>query len=141
MSTGVKGFSSVIAKVDLCKEMLQCSMRFAQGCDGTIASFMASWNLQLAMEKIMEMCRIVNLGEMMKQFAKETKRLVLACVALMQTATDKFKTIDLKSLSLQSVLDADIQRTAADMAKQKFSNVTGMDVEKDLGCKERCAIS
>jgi hypothetical protein len=71
---------------------------FASSCSATIESFMGSWDLESAANKITEMCRLVNLGEMMKQFADQIKRLVVAMIALMTAAVEKFSKMDIKEI-------------------------------------------
>jgi hypothetical protein len=95
---GVKGFSGVSEKTSVSRDQLQLVEGFASSCSATIESFMGSWDLESAANKITEMCRLVNLGEMMKQFADQIKRLVVAMIALMTTAVEKFSKMDIKEI-------------------------------------------
>jgi hypothetical protein len=95
---GVEGFSGVSEKTSVSRDQLQLVEGFAGSCNATIESFMGSWDLEAAANKITEMCRLVNLGEMMKQFADQIKRLVVAMIALMTAAVEKFSKMDMKEL-------------------------------------------
>jgi hypothetical protein len=57
--------------------------------------FLGVWTLESTKDKIIEMCRLVNLGEMIKQFAAQIKTLLMSIIVLMRAAIDKFKNIDL----------------------------------------------
>jgi hypothetical protein len=87
---GVRGFSGVSEKVTVCKNTLDLVEEFAGNCNTTIQSFMSVWDLESASKKITEMCQLVNLGELMKQFADQIKRLLVAIIALMRSAVKKF---------------------------------------------------
>lgn len=87
---GVRGFSGVAEKASVCNTMLDLVQEFAGNCNSTIESFMSTWDLESASKKITEMCQLVNLGELMKQFADQIKRLVVAIIALMKAAAKKF---------------------------------------------------
>ena len=91
---GVRGFSGVSDKANVCKELLELVEQFAGNCNGTIESFLSVWDLESAGKKITEMCQLVNLGEIMKQFADQIKRLLMAIIALMKAAVEKFKGLD-----------------------------------------------
>jgi hypothetical protein len=117
VSEGVNGFSGVSGKVGVCRELLELVEGFAQGCLQTIESFLGVWDLESAAVKIKEMCRMVNLGEMMKLAAQQIKRLLQAMIALMMAASEKLKTVDLPG-SVGEAVDA-----AVDMAKDKLSDL------------------
>ena len=87
---GKRGFAGVMEKAAICEQTLALMDTFAGDCNRTIESFLSSWDLESASTKIKEMCRLVNLGELMKQFAQQVKRLLLAIVALMKAAMTKF---------------------------------------------------
>jgi hypothetical protein len=87
---GVRGFRNVSEKTDVCKLMLEQVVAFTGNCDNVIATFMNVWDLQSAGAKIAEMCNLVNLGKMIKQFAEQIKRLLMAIVTFLKTAFDKF---------------------------------------------------
>ena len=102
-SAGMHGFSSVSQKAGVSKDMLELVESFSSDCSKTIESFMGVWDLESAMDKIKEMCRLVSLGELMKQFASQIKRLVVAIIALMQAAIKKFSSLNLKDLGLNDI--------------------------------------
>ncbi|KAI2489334.1 hypothetical protein MHU86_25247 [Fragilaria crotonensis] len=99
VNVGSAGFSNVSDNVGIAKELLVMLQEFAETCMKTIESFMGVWDIQSAIDRIQEMCRIVKLGEMMKQFADQIKRLLLAVIDLMNEAKDKFKSIDVGDIA------------------------------------------
>lgn len=103
VKVGSAGFSNVSDKVGIAKELLVMLQEFAETCRKTIESFMGVWDIQSAIDRIQEMCRIVKLGEMMKQFADQIKRLLLAVIDLMKEAIDKFKSIDVGDIAHNAV--------------------------------------
>jgi len=117
---GVKGFSGVSGKAVICKDMLQLVEGFAGKCESTIGSFMSVWDLESATTKITEMCRIVNLGEIMKQFAEQIKRLIAAMIALMTSAIEKFSKLDL----------GEVAGDVGEAVKGAVENVTGQVKDK-----------
>jgi hypothetical protein len=115
IAAGVAGFEGTSAKAARCNEMLAMSQGFAEATTGTIEVFMGSWNLEVMGNKLTEICRCVELGSMMKQFAEETKALVLAIVALLQASMEKFGNMEmpaLENLTADSAMSA-----AADIAE------------------------
>lgn len=88
--TGTKGFAGVSDKASLCKDTMGLVNEFAKTCSTTIASFLSVWSLESASRKIEDMCRLVKLGEIMKQFAQQVKQLILAILDLLNTALTKF---------------------------------------------------
>lgn len=103
VNVGSAGFSNVSDIVGIAKELLVMLQEFAETCMKTIESFMGVWDIQSAIDRIQEMCRIVKLGEMMKQFADQIKRLLLAVIELMTAAIDKFKSIDVGDIAHSAV--------------------------------------
>jgi gas vesicle protein len=95
---GVRGFAGVSAKAGACNDMLQLVQTFATDCIDTIESFMGAWDLEAATNKIMEMCRLVSLGELMKQFASQIKRLAIAMIELMRASASKYQSLDMGDL-------------------------------------------
>ena len=95
---GVKGFSGVSDKATSCSDMLRLVQKFASDCFAVIESFMGAWDLEAATKKIMEMCRLVSLGELIKKFASQIKRLAIAMIDLMKTSATKFSNLDLGDL-------------------------------------------
>jgi hypothetical protein len=127
-TSGVHGFKSVSGKSSICKDMLELVEGFASDCDGTIESFMSVWDLESAMNKIKEMCRLVSLGELMKQFASQIKRLALAIIALMQSSIEKFSSLDIKDLGfddLASIVPVEKITENVENIKQKVDEVMG----------------
>lgn len=86
---GKKGFEGVSSKATICEDTLGLVEEFAGTCKRTIDSFMSVWDLESATQKLEEMCRIAMLGDLMKQFSQQVKKLLLAILALLNTALDK----------------------------------------------------
>jgi hypothetical protein len=103
VQAGSRGFSNVSDKVGIAKELLVLLHSFAETCMHTIESFMGVWDIQSAIDKIQEMCRIVKLGEMMKQFASQIKRLLMAVIELMKASIKKFKSMALSDLNIGNI--------------------------------------
>jgi hypothetical protein len=55
---------------------------------------MGVWDLPTAMDHLLEMCRLVKLGELMKQFAEQIMKLVRANIAVLQAALEKIRNFD-----------------------------------------------
>jgi len=85
----LKSFTGVSDKVEVCKSMLSTAEGFSNGCSGTIAEFMGTWNLETMGDKIRQICRCAALGEMLRQFAEEVKRLVMSVIDLLETLLGK----------------------------------------------------
>jgi len=85
----LKSFTGVSDKVDLCKSMLSSAEGFSDGCSGSIAEFMGTWNLETMGDKIRQICRCAALGEMLRQFAEEVKRLVMSVISLLEALLSK----------------------------------------------------
>lgn len=117
VQVGARGFADVTDKVGIAKEMLALVQSFAETCMETIESFMGVWDIQSAIDKIQEMCRIVKLGEMMKQFANQIKRLILSVIALMKASIQKFKNFDITKMNV------------GDLANQAASIVQNLDID------------
>jgi len=118
VDAGHRGFSDVSEKVSTAKELLALLKKFSETCIQAIESFMGVWDVQSAIEKIKEMCRIVNLGEMMKQFADQIKRLLLAVIELMKATVHKFKNLNL----------SDLTANAGELANQAMNMVQNLDM-------------
>lgn len=105
--SGVAAFNGVSAKATTCNDMLQLVQTFAKECFDTIESFLGVWDLEAAADKIMQMCRLVNLGELIKQFSKQLKRLAIAMIDLMRVCSAKYSSLDLGDLgeSVEHVKD------------------------------------
>lgn len=115
---GVRGFSGVSSKAVSCGEMIELIQTFATNCLETIESFMGSWDLEAATNKIMEMCRLVSLGELMKSFANQIERLAVVMIELMKATVSKFKSLDLGDVgeSLENVKEE---------VEEKLENLAG----------------
>lgn len=99
------GFGNAEDKISKTREMIQQSRGFAASCNDNIEDFMGSWDIQKAMGKLIEMCRLVKLGEMLQQFAEQIRRLVKAVVAVLQSLRNKFKNMDLVPDQLEDVVE------------------------------------
>ena len=104
MQVSAEGFSGVGRKIDKCKDMIQESQTFAENCDGTVASFMGVWDLDSAMGHLVEMMRLLKLGEMVNQFAQEIKKLIRANIAVMEAVMQKIKEIDVIPDNVEDVV-------------------------------------
>jgi len=116
IEAGTTGFSNTAAKAETCCAMLQTSQGFAMNTCGTVEVFMGSWDLEMMANKITEICRCVKLGSMMQQFAEQTKALVLAIVALLQAAVEKFSHLEASDLAAAAGQAA--QDAIGDVAEQ-----------------------
>ncbi|CAJ1956899.1 unnamed protein product [Cylindrotheca closterium] len=136
--TGASGLSSVSTTTESCTEMLLKVRDFSENCNSTIASFMGVWDLESAMIKIQEMCRMVALGNLMQEFARRIKGLVLAILGLLQATYKKLCTLELKDLgknltagvatAVGGVLGSDVGKLAGknlDQAMNKFTKGFG----------------
>jgi hypothetical protein len=137
--SGVSGFSSVSKKTEICSDMLTNVEDFASNCSGTIESFMGVWDLESAMDKIKEMCRLVNMGELMKQFASQIKQLLLAIIALMKSAKEKLSSLDIRDLGLDSV--SAMTENLDDLVGDKVSKIVGDEVGDMIGDKVNDAMN
>ena len=90
VQAGKRGFGGVSEKSQVCEETLTLVEKFSGDCSNVIESFLSVWDLESVTTKIKEMCRLVNLGEIMKQFSEQVKRLLLSIIALMKAAVTKF---------------------------------------------------
>lgn len=90
VQSGLKAFSGVNDKVEVCKSLLQTSQGAADNTSSTIESFMGSWSLETMADKIKDICRCVALGQMIRQLAEQIKNLVKSIISLLQAAMDKF---------------------------------------------------
>lgn len=90
-NASVRGFSDISENtVGKCIRMVETLEAFAEKCNETITSFMSVWNLNSAAKKIDEMCRIINIGELMKQIAGRIQRLASAMKQYMKAVINKF---------------------------------------------------
>jgi hypothetical protein len=126
---GVKGFQGLSTQVSTCLELLQIMNVFSQNCTKSIDSFINVWDLEATAKKITEMCRLVSLGELYRQFAEQVKKLIAAMVAFMETAISKLTNISLGDIGADLVENAGeaLQNTfgdagldAVDMVKNKL---------------------
>jgi hypothetical protein len=100
VQAGSDAFSGVERKIGVCRDMIASSRGFAENCNSTIDSFMGVWDLPTAMDHLLEMCCLVKLGELMKQFAEQIMKLVRANIAVLKAALEKIRT--LTSFRMQS---------------------------------------
>jgi len=90
---GRRGFKGVSQKSTICKDALALVNEFASGCSTTLDSFLSVWDLESAAGKVEEMFRLVKLGEMMKQFAQQIKKLLLSILAFLKAAVNKLASV------------------------------------------------
>lgn len=100
----MEAFRNVKEEADTCRDMLALVEGFTGDCNSTIESFLGVWDLESAMDKIKEMCRIVRLGDLIKQFAEQIKRLLKAIIALMKSAIKKLS-IKVDDINIDDVVD------------------------------------
>jgi hypothetical protein len=132
IKSGVKGFQGLSTQVSTCLDLLHSMNLFSENCAKSIDSFIKVWDLEATAKKINEMCRLVSLGELYRQFAEQVKRLIAAMLAFMKTAINKLTNISLSDIgsdlvenageALQSALD-DASQDAADMVKEKLDRL------------------
>jgi hypothetical protein len=67
MQASSDAFLGVKQKIGICRDMIASLQGFAKNCNSTIDSFMGIWDLPTAMDHLLEMCRLIKLGELMKQ--------------------------------------------------------------------------
>jgi hypothetical protein len=67
---------------------------FAENCNSTIDSFMGIWDLPPAMDHLLEMCHLIKLGELMKQFVEQIMKLVRASIVVLKAALEKIRSFD-----------------------------------------------
>ncbi|KAL3941639.1 MAG: hypothetical protein SGARI_000532 [Bacillariaceae sp.] len=121
-----EGFGSVKEKFGKCQDMITSSRSFAENCQSNIDSFTGTWDLKNAMAHLIEMKRLVRLGEMMKQFAEEIHRLVQATIEVMTAALDKIKNIDL----VPDVLEDAVGSLKIDGHRLKKVRIDGSRIKK-----------
>ena len=118
-------FSSVREKAVMCGKMIESSQTFGEDCQGTIQSFLGVWDLNSAQDKVIEMCRLVRLGEMMKQFAEQIDRLIAATIAVMRAVKENAMKVDLSSPN----------KLIGSVASDVSNLINNMDDVKALGKK------
>ena len=67
------GFSGVSDKIVISRDMMESFQGFSQNILKAMDSFLGVWNLELARDTIVDICRIVTLGDLMMRFAGEIK--------------------------------------------------------------------
>ena len=116
------GFDGVTSKVDLCESLLQRMDGFTRNCETSIDSFVKVWDIESVMTKIADMGRLVNLGELMRQFAEQMTRLLQSIIALLKSVVEKFKNSSLEEIGGDLVENAaDAIDDAVDLVKNKFN--------------------
>jgi hypothetical protein len=88
--SAVRGFTDVSVKTEKCIQMITSFENFAMRCQQTIESFINEWNLESATTKVIDMCRLITTGELMKRFADKINCLLKAMIAYMKSAFGKF---------------------------------------------------
>jgi len=118
----MRGFRGALDIEDTCEEMLSIVRGFAGDCNSVIESFLGVFDLDNAMIKISEMCRIVRLGDLIKQFADQIKRLLKAIVALMKAIVKKISIENLSKIDLGDAMDGAVEaaKEAMDDIKDKL---------------------
>jgi hypothetical protein len=92
-NTSISGFRDISSNTtEKCIQMITTLEAFANKCDGTIQSFLSIWNLDSAVIKINEMCRIISLGELMKEITNRIQRVMRVMKQYMMTVIKKFTT-------------------------------------------------
>ncbi|CAB9527464.1 expressed unknown protein [Seminavis robusta] len=124
----VPGFRDILDNEDTCQNMLKVVEGFTGDANNTIESFLGVWDLESAMVKISEMCRMVRLGELIKQFAERVKRLLNSIIAWLKSMVDKISIDNLTKIDLgdtiEGAVDAikdsaeDFAETAGDIAQK-----------------------
>ena len=114
------GFRGALDIEDTCQKMLSLVQGFAGDCNSVIDSFLGVWDLESAMVKISEMCRIVRLGDLIKQFADQIKRLLQAIIALMKATVEKLSIKNLSKIDLGDAMD-----DVADAVKDSLDDIKG----------------
>lgn len=114
----IDGFRGALDIEDTCQHILELVRGFAGDCNAVIDSFLGVWDLESAMIKISEMCRIVRLGDLIKQFADQVKRLLKAIIALMKATVEKLSIKNLSKIDLGDAVD-DVK----DAVKDKLDDV------------------
>lgn len=100
-----KSFQGIMDNEEVCKGMLSRCEGFSGDCHGTIQAFLGVWDLESAMEKISEMCRVIRLGEMIKEFAASIKRLLKAIIALLKSMIKKLSIENLTKVQFDDIVD------------------------------------
>ena len=83
------------------------------------------------MDKIIEMRRLVSLGELMKQFASQIKELLLAIVALMRAAREKLSSFNVNQLA----------ENVDDVVGDKIGSIVGDEIGDLVGDKVSDTVS
>jgi hypothetical protein len=103
IQVGSRGFSNASDQVTNTKDLIQMVRSFAENCMAVLQSFMGVWDLPTAIQRVQEMCRIVKVGQMMKQFADQIKRVILAVIDFLQTTIEKFQSMDIGDMAQGAV--------------------------------------
>jgi hypothetical protein len=121
----VDAYRNVAGNVHVIQEMLELCDKFTGNCTKTINSFLGVWELDDAMAKLTEMCRIVRVGELIKSFSRQIRQLLMAMVALMKSSIQK--------LSINNIDVGDLADAAKDKlhdAKEDAIDVVKGSIEK-----------
>lgn len=119
----VRGIRSALDNEDNCQNMLSSVDDFTGKCSSTIDSFLGVWDLESAMEKMTQMCRLVRLGELIKQFAERIKRLLKAIINLMKSMVSKLSIENLSKIDLVPDGVEDAVDNAVDAVKEGWKKM------------------
>ena len=132
---GMSSFSLLEGKAGLCRDTLDLINSFASDCDGKISSFLNVWNMEVAQNKVKELCRLVSVGDMMQAFVQQIKEFALAMMDLLKSIITKFSSMDASMLAdevkeqVEDVKDhvedkIDDVKDQVDDLKDRFKNST-----------------
>jgi hypothetical protein len=122
-------FLGVERKIGVCRDMIASSRGFAENCNSTIDSCMGVWDLPTAMDHLLEMCRLVKLGELMKQFAEQIMKLVRANIAVLKAALEKIRNFDVVPDAIEDKIE-DVVGGIKDVAGGVRDSLTKLNPRK-----------
>jgi hypothetical protein len=123
-------FLGVERKIGVCRDMIASSRGFAENCNSTIDSCMGVWDLPTAMDHMLEMCRLVKLGELMKQFAERIMKLVRANIAVLKSALEKIRNFDVVPDAIEDKIE-DVVGGIKDVAGGVRDSLTKLNPRKE----------
>jgi hypothetical protein len=92
-TTGEKGFSSIADRTEKCIAMITSLEDYATDSSRSIDSFLDVWDLESITTKLLDMMKIVKLGNFMEHITQQITKLVQKMIDFMKTALDKFSKI------------------------------------------------
>jgi hypothetical protein len=120
-------FLGVKQKIGICRDMIASSRGF--NCNSTIDSCMGVWDLPTAMDHLLEMCRLVKLGDLMKQFAEQIMKLVRANIAVLKAALEKIRNFDVVPDAIEDKIE-DVVGGIKDVAGGVRDSLTKLNPRK-----------